>query len=149
MNPYLNFLAFIGALPVLARAESLAPAPTTLPSAEPGGGWLQVIFGLLLVAGLLAASLYLLKRLAAPRGAAALLRVISAVSLGPRERVVVVETGETWLVLGVTATHISKLHELPRQKLPETELPGTSTSRHFSEDFAARLKQLMENRHAR
>lgn len=51
---------------------------------------------------------------AAPGGTA---RVLSAVAVGPQQRVVTVEVGpdhaRTCLVLGVTAQHISCLHVLP------------------------------------
>ena len=44
-------------------------------------------------------------------------RVISAVAVGPQQRVVTVEVGpegaRTWLVLGVTAQHISCLYTQP------------------------------------
>jgi flagellar protein FliO/FliZ len=146
MSPYLKFtlLAFAGEWPLLACA--VPQASQTLAASEPGGGGLQVIFGLLLVALLLAATLYLLKRLAAPRATGVLLRVISAISLGPRERVVIVEAGETWLVLGVAPGQVNKLHELPRQTMVETSLPY---HRSVGPDFATRLKQFMDARHAR
>ena len=122
-----------------------AHADTTAAAVEPGGGMLQVIFGLLLVALLLAGSLYLLKRLAAPRGvAASLLRVVSGAAVGTRERVVVVEVGETWLVLGVAPGHVTKLHELPRQTLAAGN-EGAPPDK----DFATWLKQIVERRNAR
>ena len=44
-------------------------------------------------------------------------RVLSAVAIGPQQRVVTVEVGpehaRTWLVLGVTAQQVSCLHVLP------------------------------------
>ena len=44
-------------------------------------------------------------------------RVVSAVAVGPQQRVVTVEVGpenaRTWLVLGVTAQQVSCLHVLP------------------------------------
>ena len=42
----------------------------------------------------------------------------AAFELGQRERVVVVEVGATWLVLGVTTNQINTLHTLPAQALP-------------------------------
>lgn len=127
--------AALAGAPLLARAADAAPAIGS------GGGLWQVIFGLLLVALLLAGSLYLLKRLAAPGGGATLLRVVSAAAVGTRERVVVVEIGETWLVLGVAPGQVSKLHELPRQALPAGSSPAAP---HLA--FADRLKQIMERR---
>lgn len=108
---------------------------------------LQVIGGLLLVALLLAASLYLLKRLANPQGLGRNpLQVISATSVGPRERVVVVEIADTWLVLGVTTNQISRLHELPRPAQPADTLAATPRD---TSSFASRLRQIVEHRHGR
>jgi flagellar protein FliO/FliZ len=42
------------------------------------------------------------------------LKVVGALSLGQRERVVVVQAGEEQLVLGVTATQINTLHVLAK-----------------------------------
>ena len=53
--------------------------------------------------------------LTAPAGGAA--RLVSAVAVGPQQRVVTVEVGpqdaRTWLVLGVTGQSITCLHALP------------------------------------
>jgi flagellar protein FliO/FliZ len=101
-------------------------------------GIFQVVLGLAIVLALLFASLWLLKRLAAPRGAAAgFMKVITATAVGTRERVVVVEVGDTWLVLGVAPGSVTPLHQLPRQDV-------TSASPAASGDFAARLGQFMD-----
>ena len=42
------------------------------------------------------------------------LKVAASTSLGPRERVVIVEVEDARLVLGVTASQINVLHTLPR-----------------------------------
>ncbi len=50
-------------------------------------------------------------------GAAGGSRVVSAIGIGPQQRVVTVEVGppnaRSWLVLGVTAQSINLLHTLP------------------------------------
>lgn len=135
-----SLFSYTACLAWIPHAQATAVTSTT----DSGSGWFQVIFGLFMVALLLAGSLYALKRLAIPRGSGALLRVISGVSLGPRERIVIVESGETWLILGVTASQISKLHEIPRQtQLPEA--PPTTTAR---PDFARLIRQALEHRNA-
>jgi flagellar protein FliO/FliZ len=52
------------------------------------------------------------------------LRIVGTTAVGNRERVVVVEVEDTWLVLGVSSGRISKLHERPapanRPHTPET-----------------------------
>ncbi|MBV2234782.1 MAG: flagellar biosynthetic protein FliO [Sterolibacterium sp.] len=132
VRPWL--LALVGLSPSLQAATGAS-------AVGPSGGLLQVIFGLLLVALLLAGSLYLLKRLAVPARANALLRVICATAVGTRERVVVVEVGETWLVLGVAAGQINKLHELPRQTLPTHSQPAAP-----HQLFAEKLGKIMAQR---
>ncbi len=76
--------------------------------------------GLIGVLALLVGSLWLLKKLTAQRGGAAgLMRVVAATAVGGRERVVIVEVGSTWLVLGVAPGRVSALAEIPRQTLTE------------------------------
>lgn len=100
-----------------------------------------MVFGLLLVLGLLLGSLWLLKRISQPRGAAAgLLRVVAGISVGPRERVVILELGNSWLVLGVAPGRVSTLAEIPHQEVP------TSATTQAGRDFPAWLKQMVERR---
>lgn len=132
------FLRMCLAAPVAALAQANPPA------AELGGGVLQVILSLIVVVLLLVGSLYVLKRLSAPRGAAAgLLRVIAGTAVGSRERVVVVEIADTWLVLGVTPGSVTPLHQLPRRTLPHVDQAAGA-----GKDFAGWLKQVMDRRNA-
>jgi flagellar protein FliO/FliZ len=125
-NP--TFAAF-ALIPAAAHAE----ASTALDLS----GIFQVLLGLAVVLALLFASLWLLKRLAAPRGVAAgFMKVITATAVGTRERVVVVEVGDIWLILGVAPGSVTPLHQMPRQDMPAGTLSGG--------DFQARLKQFVE-----
>jgi flagellar protein FliO/FliZ len=70
---------------------------------------------LLCVAVLAAAGLWQLARSAKSGGAqSALLQVVATVHVGPRERVVLVEAGDTWLVIGVAPGQVSAIHTLAR-----------------------------------
>ncbi|RDI19522.1 FliO/MopB family protein [Pseudacidovorax intermedius] len=67
------------------------------------------------------------RQLLAPGAADAASRVVSAVAVGPQQRVVTVEVGpahaRTWLVLGVTAQAVNCLQTLPAASvLPAQEL---------------------------
>ena len=128
-------------------ANAVKPRPDSPPAlVDSGLGLMQVILSLGFIIGLLLLTLWLLKRLTNPQGGAgpsgSLVRLISAAAIGQRERVVIVEVADTWLVLGVAAGQISKLHELPRQ---DTGITGTSPA--TMHDFANRLKQLLGQRH--
>lgn len=102
---------------LLAAANASAQAVAT-PSV--GSSLLQMFLALIGVLALLFACLWLLKKLTVQRGeAAGLLRVVAATAIGARERVVIVEIGSTWLVLGVAPGHISALAEIPRQPITE------------------------------
>lgn len=140
----MNTRISIALLSLYLAAPGAAMAQAITPPAEFGGNILQVILSLIVVVVLLFGSLYMLKRLSAPRGAAAgLLRVIGATAVGSRERVVVVEIADTWLVLGVAPGSVTALHQLPRQTLSsvdETGAPG--------KDFAGWLKHVMDRRNA-
>jgi flagellar protein FliO/FliZ len=51
-----------------------------------------------------------------PKGSGQSVKVVGGVSLGPRERVVVVEIDNTRLVLGVAPGRVQTLHILPEKK---------------------------------
>lgn len=132
-------------LPAIAAAlPAVTNAQASVSPGELGGSLLQVILSLAVVLALLIGSIYLLKRLSAPRGSAAgLLRVIAGTAVGTRERVVMVEIGDTWLVLGVAPGSVTALHQLPRQVLTTASEPNA-----VGKDFSGWLKQVMDRRNA-
>ena len=91
-------------------------ADSALPAYSP----LHALFGLAVVLGLILGAAYLLKRVQPARFAGTrLLRLVAQMGVGTRERVVVVEIGDQWLVLGVTAHSIQTLHTTPKAALPD------------------------------
>lgn len=93
------------------------------------------------VALLAAGATWLLARAAGPRYARSpLLRVIAAVQVGPRERVVIVEAGEAWLVLGVAPGRVNAIHTLARDAAApiEPQRPFADWLRKAREKHAAR-----------
>jgi len=119
----------------------LAPAAWAQASPVPdaGGSVLQMLLGLAAVLALLVGSLWLLKRLTQPRGhSAGLMRVVAGTAVGPRERVVLLEIGSSWLVLGVAPGEVSMLAEVPRQDVPAAA-PGEGGG-----DFAGWLKRVTQ-----
>lgn len=126
MLPRLLLLCVSLLVAPFAGAADAVPSAPTLPAAAPdlGSSALQMVFGLVVVLGLLLGALWLLKRLSQPRGAVAgLMRVVAGVAIGPRERVVILELGNSWLVLGVAPGQVTTLAEIPRQELPPGAKP--------------------------
>jgi flagellar protein FliO/FliZ len=103
---------------MLAAAGACAADPAQPPAAAAPGTFfslLQVVLALMLVLGAIVAFAWFLRRLSPGRGAAGgLLKVVGGVMVGPKERLVVVEVGETWLIVGVGASSVSLLHSMPR-----------------------------------
>lgn len=135
-------------VPALLLCLQSAIAQTTAtavpaPSASLGGSFVQMLFGLALVLGLLFAGVWFLKKLTGNVGSNGnIARVVSTTPIGARERVVIVELGQTWLVLGVTPNSINTLAEMPRQALP----PGAKA---IPPNFADWLRNTMNRRDAR
>jgi flagellar protein FliO/FliZ len=94
------------------------------------------------VVALLLGSLMLIKRLSSPRGAAAGLKVLGAASVGPRERVVLVELADQVLVLGVTPSSVNTLHTLPL----DTFRACSPTLSQTPPDFQGWLAKALERR---
>ncbi|EPF0313324.1 flagellar biosynthetic protein FliO [Enterobacter asburiae] len=90
-------------------------ATISQPSAVPGSPLLQVsgallgIIAFILIAAWLAKRFGVAGKTASTRG----LKVSASTTLGPRERVVIVDVEDARLVLGVTASTINVLHKLP------------------------------------
>ena len=105
--------------------------------AASGASLLWFIF----VIALIPASLWLLKRsglasgLTAP-GAAAPMKAVGQLSLGPGQRLVTVEVGQgderTWLVLGVTGQNIQTLHTMKPQAPAEAPVSAPAVHPAFA-----------------
>jgi flagellar protein FliO/FliZ len=77
--------------------------------------WLLLILGLFILAAWLA------RRYLPQIGKPGPVKVIGTTAVGPRERVVVVEIGDTWLVLGVGGGQVRTLHSQPKPQADGTE----------------------------
>ncbi len=110
----MRFLPLALLVPLLAHAQAQGPAP-----APQGPSLVPLVLALVFVLALIPAAIWLLKRMGAgTQGGAAGLRVVAQLPLGTRERIVVVEAGERWLLLGVTASSINRVGTLPKGALP-------------------------------
>jgi len=75
---------------------------------------LQVLFALLIVLGAIGLFAWLMRRFVPGQGAGGILKVVGGVMVGPKERLVVVEVGDTWLLLGVAASAVTLVHSMPK-----------------------------------
>ena len=87
-------------------------------------GYLAQLFaGLLLVVGLIFILAALFKRFGEPVMSNQPMRVLGGVSVGQRERLVLVQVGSEQIVLGVAPGHVSRVHQL---ESPIVELDSLS-----------------------
>jgi flagellar protein FliO/FliZ len=137
------FAAFCSPLAYAADAARNAYAPPP-PAGVSSGSVVQVIVSLLLVLAAVMAVAWFLKRINHPnQGALSALKVISGIAVGQRERIVLVEVNDTWLVVGVAPGQVNALHTMPKGSIPE----GDSTNGAMPErSFQSWLKQHMEKR---
>ncbi len=90
---------------------------------------LQVTFGLLLVLGMIGGLAWAVARLGRLRPTSnATVRVIAAASVGPRERVAVVEVAGQWLVLGVAPGSVNLLDKTLPQAAGSANLSGLTSA---------------------
>ncbi len=145
-------------LPILLPAFAADALAQTTPAAgsaptELAGSLFQMLAGLAVVIALLLGCLWLIRRLAAPRGsAAAAIEVLGAAAVGPRERVVLVRLGEQVLVLGVAPGSVTRLHEMKAEDLPlaarhGAQPPSSGPTRNFSAWLGQAMKRQAAEQH--
>ncbi|CAN7581568.1 flagellar biosynthetic protein FliO [Aquipseudomonas alcaligenes] len=122
-------------------AAVAAPAVAAAPVVNAGGGVAaqlgQLTIGLLLVVGVIFVLAWLLRRVQqmGPRGGQ-VIKLVSSQSLGPRDRLVLVQVGGEQILLGLTPGRITPLHVLKEPvHMPDAE-PATP-------EFAQRLMELL------
>ncbi len=105
-------LAFV----VLGGRSALAETPlNATTTGVPVGSVVQMLLGLVMVLAMVVGAAWLLKRFVVLHASGdGPIRVIAGASVGPRERVVLVEVGETWLLVGVASGQVNTLHTMPR-----------------------------------
>lgn len=100
------FMVFLG-IPLRLTAT---PAEPTGPELDMVGSSTQMLLGLLLVLGLMAGAVWLLRRYTPLQRGDGSLKIVGGLALGARERLVLVETGGVRLLLGIMPGQVKKLH---------------------------------------
>ena len=125
-------------LPVHAQNAGTA-SPQALAPASGLESLLHMLGGLAVVLLLLFGLLKLLRRFGAGQTAAgSAMKLVAGLSVGTRERIVLMEVGDTWVVLGVSPNQINALHTLPRQPLPSAPAPSAPDFRRLLAGFTER-----------
>jgi len=102
---------------------------------DAGGVW-EVLVALGLVVAAIFAVAWLMRRFQPGMVTGPVsMRILGALALGPRERLLLVDVAGTQVLLGVTPTQITRLLEIEEQ-LALSQQPA-------SNDFAARLRQII------
>ncbi|HEY9194422.1 MAG TPA: flagellar biosynthetic protein FliO [Methyloversatilis sp.] len=110
------------------------------------GAVIQMLGALALVLAVLFAVLWLLRRVSGGRlNGTAPIRTVGGIALGSRERVVLLEIGEHWLVVGVAPGSVTGIATLPRGELAG-QGGDDSGVRKMAPDFGALLARLKAGR---
>ncbi|SDI04716.1 flagellar protein FliO/FliZ [Propionivibrio dicarboxylicus] len=85
---------------------------------------LQMLLGLGLIIGMLFLGAYLLQRLNGGKtfGHSGPMKVIGGLMLSPKERILLIEINDTWLIVGIVPGQIKTLHTLAKGELPGLEV---------------------------
>ena len=102
---------------------SLAQTAATEAPGVSNSAILQMLLGLTLIIGVLFSGAYLLRRLNGGKGFgnAGAMKVVGGLMISARERIVLIEVGESWIVVGIVPGQIKTLHTLPKGELPASE----------------------------
>jgi flagellar protein FliO/FliZ len=128
---------------VLAAEPVANAAAAPVVSSGVAGQLTQLVFGLLLVLGLIFFLAWLLRRVqqAGPAGKGQVIELIGSRALGPRDRLMLVQVGNEQILLGLSPGTITALHVL---KEP-VQVPSTTEKN--TPEFAQRLMELMGKDH--
>jgi len=135
------------ASPAAALPAMPPGAPATMAPTSSAGSLLQTILALMFVLALLIGLAWFMKRYG-PKvmGGNNKMRVISSLNLGGRERIVLVEVADQWIVVGASPGRINALATMPRQ---EGELTPTAAHGGIpANNFSDWLKKTIDKRNA-
>lgn len=130
------------ALPVLGLLPAAALAQSE-PMAGSGAALVRTGLGLVFVVALILACAWVARRFgfASRAQSTASMRIVSTLSLGPRDRVIMLEVDDTWLVVGVNAGGMTTLHTLPAKA--EAGLHDTPVRPDLAAGFQSLLRKRM------
>jgi flagellar protein FliO/FliZ len=101
-----------------------AASATDTPAAA---NMIQVTLSLLLIVGLLFGFSYVVKKFGLGKminSSQFPVKVIGAISIGSNQRLMVIEVGDEWIVLGITPQNMTTITSMPRQVAPAANEAG-------------------------
>ncbi len=130
----------LAAEPVATATTATTATTAAAPAVSSGvaGQLTQLVFGLLLVLGLIFFLAWLLRRVqqAGPAGKGQVIEIVGSRALGPRDRLMLVQVGNEQILLGLSPGNITALHVLKEPvQVPSTEKP--------TPEFAQRLLEML------
>jgi flagellar protein FliO/FliZ len=127
-----------------AVAQAVAPSAATAPPSS-AGSFFQVLLGLIFVLALMAAAAWSLKKFGVAKLAGnAAVKIIGGVSVGSRERVMLIEVGDQWIVIGVAPGQVTALSTMPKQEI----VPAMDVTP-LAKNFSSWLKQTIDKRNGK
>ncbi|WEJ63389.1 flagellar biosynthetic protein FliO [Thiomicrorhabdus lithotrophica] len=142
---WLFVLLALSSMQVLA--ETTASSPIGEGVTQPSEHFGQIVLSLVLVLLIIFISAWLLRRYGRfPGVAEGNLKVLGALSVGQRERILLLQVGEDQILVGVTSSRISRLHQLEVPVEVKDNVPVTSQ---FSQRLQDALKPKGNNQQAR
>ena len=152
-------VAVLSAAPLFARAADMnavnhaaqiasgVGAGSAVPSLG-FGAVLQTLVGLVVVIGFVFGCAWLARKFGFQGGRhTGLVKVVGGASLGNKERVAVVEVGDTWLVLGAGPGNVRLLHTMPAGSAQAEGVgaQGSSPAQALSGSFGQRFRDALAN----
>lgn len=111
---------------------------TAMPSL---GSALQVLFWLAVIVGLILLCAWILRRAGGMSGGrGGVIRILTAISLGSRDRIALVEVGDRQILLGISPGRINTLHVFEEPVLDSSSEPVSGGAH---SEFARRLQSTM------
>jgi|SRR5450830_1009944 len=139
-----TFYSLLAVMPAALAAAAVQAAEQQPAAALPStsGSIFTMLLGLVAVLALMVGIAWVFKRsgLAPNANGNAVAKVIGGVSVGTRERVMVIEVADQWIVIGVAPGRVNTLATMPRQEHVAASASGTSPN------FASWLKQTIDKR---
>lgn len=147
LHSYTGLAAMLLSQPLLAADGGVS---------SPAASLAKTLLGLIAVLAVMAAIAWLAKRIGPARqGGQSAVRIVGGVSVGTREKVVVVEVGGRWLVVGVAPGQVNAIANLDivdgglAAEGPDNPLPGVQTLGAKGQAFAGWLKTSLEKSRGR